>query len=182
MQRKDIRTKIKVHVKTFHGKRENYEFTVNISEKLEKLRDLLYQRDAEEMSTYHVIKFVYAMGTLKNLNLDQTFEQQEIPNNAQLVLLGQKSFTWDLNYKGTNIQLQNNSLTANKKYEIDYETVLANIGFSSGSGGTSRHYWEIKLDTFVDMEDIFVGIARRNVDLYVRAWDSGSFWGWVCTG
>ena len=64
-----------MHVKTFHGKRENYEFTVNISEKLEKLRDLLYQRDAEEMSTYHVIKFVYAMGTLKNLNLDQTFEQ-----------------------------------------------------------------------------------------------------------
>ncbi len=60
------------------------------------------------MSTYHVIKFVYAMGTLKTLSLDQTFEQQEIPNNAQLVLLGQKSFTWDLNYKGSNIQLLNN--------------------------------------------------------------------------
>lgn len=45
------------------------------------------------------------MGTLKNLNLDQTFEQQEIPNGAKLVLLGQKSFTWDLNYKGSNIQV-----------------------------------------------------------------------------
>ncbi len=55
------------------------------------------------MCTYHVIKFVYAMGTLRTLDLGQSFEQQEIPNNAQLVLLGQKTFTWDLNYKGTNI-------------------------------------------------------------------------------
>lgn len=34
----------------------------------------------------------------------------------------------------------------------------------------------------MDMEDIFVGVARRNVDLYMRAWDTGSFWGWICTG
>ncbi len=71
----------------------------------------------------------------------------------------------------------NNCLTANKKYEIDYENVLASVGFNSG-----RHYWEIKLDTFVEMEDIFVGVARRNIDLYIRAWDTGSFWGWICAG
>lgn len=75
------------------------------------------------------------------------------------------------------LKLLNNCLTANKKYEIDYETVLASVGFNSG-----RHYWEIKLDTFVDMEDIFVGVARRNIDLYMRAWDTGSFWGWICAG
>lgn len=75
------------------------------------------------------------------------------------------------------LQLLNNCLTANKKYEIDFETVLATVGFNSG-----RHYWEIKLDTFVEMEDIFVGVARRNIDLYIRAWDTGSFWGWICTG
>jgi hypothetical protein len=57
-------------VKTFHGKRQNYEFNVHIYEKLEKLRDLLLQRDPEEMSSYHVIKLVYPMGTLKHLNLD----------------------------------------------------------------------------------------------------------------
>ncbi len=93
-------------MKTFHGKRINYEFTVAITDKLEKLKDLLFQREADEMSSYHVIKFVYAMGTLKTLNLEQTFEQLDIPNGAQLVLLGQKTFTWDLNYKGTNIQVR----------------------------------------------------------------------------
>jgi hypothetical protein len=80
-----------------------HEFTVLVSDKLEKLRELLIQREPEEMSGYHVIRLVYPMGTLKNLNLDQTFEQQEIPNGAKLVLLGQKTFTWDLNYKGSNI-------------------------------------------------------------------------------
>ena len=34
------------------------------------------------MSSYHIIKLVYPMGTIKHLNLDQTFEQQEIPSGA----------------------------------------------------------------------------------------------------
>lgn len=148
-----------------------------ISDKLDRLRELLQLKEPEEMSSYHVIKLVYPMGTIQHLNLDQTFEQLEIPHNAQLLLLGQKSFTWDLNYKGSNIQLLNNCLTANKKFEMDYETVLASVGFNNG-----RHYWEIKLDVFVEMEDIFVGVARRGVDLYTRAWDTGSFWGWICAG
>ena len=190
VQRRELRTKIKIFVKTFHGTRQNYEFTVPVSDKLDRLRELLQQREPEEMQSYHVIKFVYAMGSIKNLSLEQTFEQQEIPSGAQLVLLGQKSFTWDLNYKGPNIlvsiglflinssaQLLNNCLTANKKYEIEYETVLATVGFSSG-----RHYWEIKLDTFADLEDILIGVARRNIELRMKAWDSGSFWGWICTG
>ena len=85
------------------------------------------------------------------------------------MLLGQKTFTWDLNYKGTNIQLLNNFLTANKKIEIDYETVLGTVGFTSGAAGKSRHYWEIKLEAFVELEDVYIGIARRNVDLHTRA-------------
>lgn len=88
LQKSMIRSKIKVHVKTFHGKRMNYDFTVLISDKLDKLRELLMQREPEEMSSYHVIRLVYPMGTIKNLNLDLTFEQQDIPNEAQLVLLG----------------------------------------------------------------------------------------------
>jgi hypothetical protein len=43
---------------------------VLISDKVDKLRELLTQREPEEMSSYHVIKLVYPMGTLKHLNLD----------------------------------------------------------------------------------------------------------------
>ena len=65
-----IRSKIKIYVKTFHGARKTYEFQVLISDKVEKLRDLLSQREPEEMSSYHIIKLVYPMGVLKYINLD----------------------------------------------------------------------------------------------------------------
>jgi hypothetical protein len=61
---------------------------VLITDKLEKLRELLAQREPDEMSSYHVIKLLYSMGSMRNLSLEQTFEQQEIPNCAQIVLLG----------------------------------------------------------------------------------------------
>jgi tripartite motif-containing protein 9/67 len=167
-------------VKTFHDKRINYEFNVSIFDKLEKIRSLLFEKEPAEMSQYHVMKFVYAMGTIKTLNLFQTFAELDIPNNAQLVLLGQKTFAWDPNYKGTNLILLNNSLCVNKKQDhATFETVLGNVGFSSGSGN-SKHYWEIKLDGFVELEDVFIGIARRNIDLNTRGQDTGSFWGYIC--
>ena len=34
----------------------------------------------------------------------------------------------------------------------------------------------------MELEDIFLGIACRNVNLYSRASESGNFWGYLCTG
>lgn len=51
-----------------------------ISDKLERLKDLISEKEPEEMSSYHLIKFIYPMGTLKNLLIDQTLEQLEIPD------------------------------------------------------------------------------------------------------
>jgi hypothetical protein len=73
--------------------------------------------------------------------------------------------------------LYNNNLTANKKLETTYETVIANIGFDSGS-----HYWEINIEAFVDIDDVYIGISKSNVGLYSPATDSGCFWGWIATG
>ena len=114
---------------------------------------------------------------MKHLNVEDSFQDQKVQHGARLVLLGQSSFTWDLNYKGSNIQLLNNNLSANKKQEMDYETVLANVGFNTG-----KHYWEVNLDLFNDLEDVFIGITRRSVNLYARAVDIPNWWGWVCTG
>lgn len=57
-------------MKTFHGKRNTYEFTVSISDKLDIIRELIMEKEPDEMSSYHVIKLVYPMGSIKNLNLD----------------------------------------------------------------------------------------------------------------
>ena len=60
---------------------------------------------------------------------------------------------------------------------MSYESVLANISFDSGS-----HYWEVIVDQFIDMEDLYIGIAKKNVHLYTRATETGCFWGWMCSG
>lgn len=73
--------------------------------------------------------------------------------------------------------MYNGKLTANKKYETTTETIFSNIGFDSGS-----HYWEITIDAFVDLDDIYIGIAKSNISLYSPVTESGGFWGWIATG
>ena len=96
------------------------------------------------------------MGYLKDLTqcLNSTFAEQHIPDKANIALVGKKSFTWDPNSKGPNINLLNGNLVANKKQEVEYETVLGTIAISQGV-----HYWEIKIDKFVELDDIIIGVS-----------------------
>lgn len=102
------------------------------------------------------------MGTLRVLSscLDETFLDELIPDGAQLVLVGQQSFTWNVSAKGPNINLMNNNCTANKKNEVQYETVLGTVKMNSGT-----HYWEIKIEKFVELDDIIIGVVKEGVDL-----------------
>lgn len=54
----------------------------------------------------------------------------------------------------------NNNCTANKKSEIEYETVLGTVTMSTGT-----HYWEIKIEKFVELDDIIIGVARKDIDI-----------------
>lgn len=59
--------------------------------------------NSKEISTYHIIKFMYPMGRMKSLSLTESFAQQNVPDNACLVMIGKKDFCWDINKKGRNI-------------------------------------------------------------------------------
>lgn len=94
------------------------------------------------------------------------------------MFVGKRSFAWDIDHKGPHIHLFNNNLTANKSPESeDYETVLGSISMASG-----RHYWEITIDKFVDLNDIIIGVCHRDMDPNSRPFDTSRFWGWMCTG
>jgi hypothetical protein len=60
---------------------------------------------------------------------------------------------------------------------VEYETVLGTIAINSG-----RHYWEIKIDKFVELDDIIIGVSQKGMDIHSRPFDTGKFWGWICTG
>ena len=69
------------------------------------LKKALIKREEDEMSNYMIVRFIYPMGKLKTVVQEQTFEEQSIPHNAQLVLMGTKNFKWDLNKKGSSMQV-----------------------------------------------------------------------------
>ena len=50
---------------------------------------------------------------MRELLSSLTIEEVELPNNAQLILVGQKSFYWDGAYKGNDIVV-----SVNIKYKI----------------------------------------------------------------
>lgn len=61
--------------------------------------------------------------------------------------------------------------------------MIASSGFDSG-----KHYWEIRvgllnllfqLDTFVELEDIYVGISKRGINLYARPLENMQMWGYI---
>lgn len=83
---------------------------------------------------------------------------------------------WDEEYKGANMQIQNKGKTVIKRTEDDYETILATVPLSSG-----KHKWEIVIDRFSSEEDLFIGVATKEVSLYSRPPDIGNFWGYIAT-
>jgi len=116
------------------------------------------------------------MGFIQDLtNGAASLIELKMSHNANLLLLAHISFTFDPLMKGSGITLSNNNLTAAKMPETDYQTVLGNILINSG-----QHYWEVKVDNFADEEDLFIGIARKNINLYTRPTDTNLFWGYMC--
>ena len=79
-----------------------------------------------------------------------------------MTLLCKTTFYFDPTKKGSQIKLSNQNLTATKNGDSNYHTVLGNIEFNNG-----RHYWEIKLDKYVDEDDIFIGVAKPDIELSV---------------
>ena len=142
--------------------------------------DKLKQKEGEELNYYHDSRLVYPMGYMRNLNecLQDSFLDQHIPDGAKLVLVGRRSFVWDVNNKGDNILLRNNNLTAYKSPSSpqEYETILGGILMGQG-----RHYWELHIEKFVDQHDIIIGVAKKGIDIKLGPHDKMKYWGWICT-
>jgi hypothetical protein len=88
-----------------HGQRAVHTFRVSIMEKASKIIELLAKVEPAEMSAYHVTKLIYPMGKLNRLDMGVPIHEQNVPCGAQLVLMGQKDFMWDINRKGPNVQV-----------------------------------------------------------------------------
>ena len=176
LHRRELKSRITVFVKVFHGKRENHRFEVALLDTVGLLYDRLKALDATAMKQYYDCRLLYPMGRLRRLEAHQTFLDQQIPDDARLVLVGKKSFAWDLNTKGPNVRLSNNNFTALNVSHGDYEAVYGTISISSG-----QHYWEVKVDAIRDMDDVMIGVSPRVADQRSRHSPYERFYGWHAT-
>ena len=88
-------------------------FLLNIEDPT-KLKLMFYidkMEGSDEISSYHILKFIYPMGRIRNLSLDDTFANQSIPSGAKLVLIGKKDFFWDSAKKGRDITVSYSKFT-----------------------------------------------------------------------
>ena len=174
MQRSKIKSRIKVHVKTLHGKRATHKITLDILEPLEKIRERLFELEPTEMAHYHSLKLVHPMGKLRSLPLDQSPAALNLMSGARLLLLGVKEFRWDPKYKNQGLQLADNDQRAYVHGQHHHAPVLASMGFNAG-----RHYWEIRLEHYASEQDVFAGVCpKQRCESLVELVD---VYGWICT-
>lgn len=177
LEDKLLKKKIKLNVKTFYGSRKKYTIDIDIKTSIQQIKQILLESHLETPKILHNLKLIYPMGSLKELNDSETVDKHNLPENTNLILLVQTLFFWDPNMKGTDIKLSNNNYTATKSTDADYQTVLGNILMNSG-----RHYWEVRIDLGNDEEDLFIGIARKNINLNTNPMSSGLFHGYMALG
>mmetsp|Transcript_5392 Transcript_5392/g.5932 ORF Transcript_5392/g.5932 Transcript_5392/m.5932 type:complete len:296 (-) Transcript_5392:66-953(-) len=174
-KRERVRTAVTIFIKTFYDARRKFEYEFPASATILDVKERFLAQNFPDMLTSS-IRLIYPMGSLRELEGDQTLEDLGIGHNAQLIMTVLQSFTWDEQLKGSSIQLLNDNYMANKNSETQYELVLATRGFASG-----KVYWEIKIDTYYEPEDIIIGVANDDVNLYTRP-NIGKFWGYIATG
>mmetsp|Transcript_1581 Transcript_1581/g.2556 ORF Transcript_1581/g.2556 Transcript_1581/m.2556 type:complete len:290 (-) Transcript_1581:2116-2985(-) len=166
---------ISIQVKTFTKDRR----TLSFDWKLDKNFNSLFSEVSSQLDlpSYAYLQLYYPMGTMKEVTPSDSPFSLKLSGKSKLIGVVRQNFFWDENKKGTNIEISNSGLTAFKKSEEEFETVLGNVCLSSGS-----YYWDVKIDMFVDDEDVYIGVAQENIALYTRPPDSGAFWGYMCTG
>jgi hypothetical protein len=169
-----IQDSIPFEVKLFAASRKVYKFNLKIHNTFESVFERI--KKELQLNSFSSLKVIYPMGVLKDIKPNDTPRSAKLPANARLVGVIKHHFVWDEHFRATNIEIINNGNTALKKNEEKYESVLANVGLSSGS-----HYWEVKVDKYVSDEDIFIGVAHKNVNLELRPTKTSGFWGYLCT-
>lgn len=89
------------------------------------------------------------------LPMDSTIYELKIDQNANLIALTDKIYTWDSNYKGGDIEISNNDTSVSKKENEDFQTVLGVIPLCSG-----KHYWEIIVFLFMRQDRLMLSKSQ----------------------
>jgi len=91
---------------------------------------------------------------------------------------GHQSFTWDPERKHSGLMLLNDNRTVRAVNSNQYKTCYADMCMESG-----EYYWEVRVDNYVNEEDVFLGVARWGVSLEgsTAPYNTRFFWSYCCS-
>lgn len=96
--------------------------------------------------------------------------------------MGVKQLNWDPKRQGGNIKLSNNNQSVTRGTGPGYQSVLANVGFDTGT-----QFWTMAIDIYGHEKDVFIGVTRMEpnqvglLNYSKHLIESGACWGWMCT-
>jgi hypothetical protein len=169
-----VTSELQLKVKTFVKTRSVLSYSCKVTSDFRTLFERL--RADLELPDEVGLKLYYPRGCLLPIMPEDSPCSLRMSVEAKLVLVVVQSMTWDAQTSGTGLQLLSSGLTARKSNEDEYEHVLANCSFASGS-----HSWELLIDHFTEHEDLFIGVAHPEFPQYSRPPDAGHFWGMIGT-
>jgi hypothetical protein len=103
IRRRNISSKVTIRVKTMHGKRLTHLVELSIFDRVETIIDKLRKLEQAEMLQYISYKLIYCMGKMNALDFKKTIWSLGLKNDSQLLLVGNRTFQWDLTLKGQDI-------------------------------------------------------------------------------
>jgi len=115
IHRNELKNKIAVRVKSFHGLRKIYTIEVEIDKTIDDLKELLLNADSEgdfkefiQLNLIHtIVSYSITMkGKLKELSGKEKIVDSGITHKTLLIVVGIKYFTWDASHKGDNIDVK----------------------------------------------------------------------------
>lgn len=178
ISKSSLKEVITVNLKTLYGLRKVYSFEVCISSKISVLVDKLIKEEETQAveikwkkgNQYRIIS---TNGIIKELNLMNTFIDEEIKNSFTLILASTHQILFSNTMKHVGIRLEEkNTIALNQSGNEDHLLVLCDKGYKSGS-----HYFEFTLLTEPCMSSLLLGITLNRNDYYFNPNDFKGFWG-----
>lgn len=169
-----VSEQLDISVKTFVKDRNTFSYSWKVASDFRALFRAL--REDMQLPEEVGIKLYYPKGSLLPVQPEDSPSSLKMTLGAKLVFLVSQVMCWDAGTAGTSLQLLNSNRTVRKSNEDEYEHVLSNCTFTSGS-----HRWELIIDNFTEHEDLFIGVAHPDFPQYARPPDAGRFWGFIGT-
>lgn len=179
MQKKQMREEI-LQLRTAVG-RMGEQLSLLVQEKDHVYASNVFEVDDEEAAAASVVENEHDLEALharKRMELDR-----ERPGPPQ--------YTWDEHYKGEQIQLSDDELTAKGYKKV--QVILGQLAMKKpgrNEAGTGIFYWEVRIDEVPSCGPVRVGFARnpprsshtKSLDLEKPLGNDELSWGWYSSG